>query len=428
MGKLHSCVHLLQAMERLEEELTCAVCCGIYQDPRVLPCSHTFCRECLEGVLQRSDTFSIRRRLKCPNCRALVDIPTAGLESLPINFALKAVIEKCRQEEPWDVETCREHPRQPLNIYCLLDKQLVCGQCLTIGQHHGHPIGDPHSAHRNAKEAAGKLQEQLPEKYWREVLLCYMKLTMQKSQWEKLLRSERDVVEQYFLKLRVTLEHKKQTLLGALDELNRRFLREYEPLLESVSKMKVEEIELKYLNSSIRKEKSPLLCLEKLEELQQRVKALREKELPDVRPLEICPRMEDLLKDVWAKTEMGQIHKIPPPKLMMVPRRKPCSKCPGKENVEGGKQVPTLSLPTLSLPTLLLLLLLLGLAGTALALHRALPPGAIQAAPAWISEFLLQLYQHSCSHLQKAVDGLRHPFTSLMGFCRRIVPFDCFRD
>ncbi|XP_027750639.1 tripartite motif-containing protein 59 [Empidonax traillii] len=408
-------------MERLEEELSCAVCCGIYQDPRVLPCSHTFCRECLQGVLQRSDTFPARRRLKCPNCRALVDIPAAGLESLPVNFALKAVIDKCRQEEPWDVQTCREHPRQPLNIYCLLDKQLVCGQCLTIGQHHGHPIGDLHSAHRRAKEAAGKLQEQLPEQYWREVLLCYMKLTTQKSQWEKLLRSERDVVGQFFKKLGDTLEHKKQALLGALDELDRRFLREHEPLLEGVSKMKVEEIELKYLNSSIRREKSPLLCLEKLEELQQRVKALREKELPDVKPLEIRPRMEDLLRDVWAKTEVGQIHRIPPPKLALVPRRKPCSSCPGKEKVAGKEQECAVSLPTL------LLLLLLGVAGAALALHTALP-APIQAAPAWIWEFLLQLYQHSCSHLQKALDGLCHPFSSLMGLCRRIVPFGCFHD
>ncbi|NWU81403.1 TRI59 protein, partial [Onychorhynchus coronatus] len=406
-------------MERLEEELTCAVCCGIYQDPRVLPCSHTFCRECLDGVLQRSDAFSVRRRLKCPSCRALVDIPSAGLESLPTNFALKAVIDKCRQEEPWGVETCREHPRQPLNIYCVRDKQLVCGQCLTIGQHHGHPIADLQRAHTRAKEAAGKLQEQLPDRYWREVLLCYMKLTMQKSQWEKLLRSERDVVGQYFKKLGDTLEHKKQALLRALDELNRRFLREYEPLLEGVSKMKVEEIELKYLNSSIRKEKSPLLCLEKLEELQQRVKALREKELPDVKPLEIRPRMEDLLRDVWAKTEMGEIHKIPPPKLMLVPRRKPCSSCSGKEKVAGGERGCAVSLPTL-LP---LLLLLLGAAGAVITLHRALPAGAGQAAPAWIWEFLLRLYQHSCSHLQKAVDGLCHPFTSLLGFCRRVVPF-----
>ncbi|NXF77088.1 TRI59 protein, partial [Sclerurus mexicanus] len=406
-------------MDGLEEELTCAVCYSIYQDPRVLPCSHTFCRECLQGILQRSDSFSCsRRRLRCPSCRAGLDLPAAGLESLPTNFALKAVIEKWQQEQPPGAGLCREHPRQPLNIYCLRDRQLVCGQCLTIGQHHGHPIDDLQSAHSRAREAAGKLQEQLSHSYWRDVLLCYVKLTMQKARCEELLRSERDVVVQYFDKLGETLESKKQALLRALDELNRHFLEEHEPLMKDVSKMKVEEIELKYLNSSIRKEKSPLLCLEKLEELQQRVQALQQKELPDVRPLEIYPRMQDLLQNVWSSTEIGQIHKILPPKLKLIPRRKLCSKCPGKENRGSTERVRAAKLPT----ALLVVLGTLGVVGAAFCLHRALAASATQAAPACLLEFLLRVYQDSCTHVQRAVQGLCHMVTSLTGFGSGIVP------
>ncbi|NWR85993.1 TRI59 protein, partial [Furnarius figulus] len=406
-------------MDRLEEELTCAVCYSIYQDPRVLPCSHTFCRGCLQGVLQRSDSLSCsRRRLRCPSCRAGLDLPPAGLESLPTNFALKAVIEKWQQEEPSGAGLCREHPRQPLNIYCLQDRQLVCGQCLTIGQHHGHPIDDLQSAYTRAREAAGKLQEQLSHSYWRDVLLCYVKLSMQKAQCEELLRSERAVVVQYFNRLGETLESKKQALLGALDELNRHFLEEHEPLVKDVSKLKVEEIELKYLNSSIRQEKSPLLCLEKLEKLQQRVKALQQKELPDVRPLEIYPRMEDLLNNVWSSTEIGQIHKILPPKLKLLPRGRLCSKCPGKENRESTEQVGAVKLPTVLL-SVLGTLGVLGLAGAAFSLHKALAASAIQAAPGCLLEFLLHVYQDSCTHVQRAVQGLCHMVTSLAG----IVPF-----
>ncbi|NXF02841.1 TRI59 protein, partial [Smithornis capensis] len=406
-------------MDRLEEELTCAVCYSIYEDPRVLPCSHTFCRDCLEELLQQSNSFSIRRCLNCPNCRAVVEVPGAGVESLPINIALKAVIEKCQQEEPLDIQTCREHPRQPLNIYCVLDKKLVCGQCLTIGKHNGHPIDDLRSAYRKAKEAAGKLQEQLSVKYWREVLLCYVKLGMQKSKCQSLMHSQRDVVEQYFKELGDTLEHKKQALLSALDDLESCYLEEYEPLLEDVSKVKAEKIELKHLNSSIQTERSPLMCLEKLDELQERIKALKQKELPTVKLLEIYPRMEYLLKEEWSKTELGQIHKILPPKLKLIPRRKLCSKCPGKEDRESKEQLWTLNLPTI---LLLFLFPAGGIVGAVLSLHKALSCAVIQAAPAYIWEFLLHVYQDSGTLVQEAMDGLCHTFASVMEFCRSFVP------
>lgn len=124
--------------------------------PRVLPCSHTFCRNFLENVLQASGDFYIWRPLriplKCPNYRSIIETASTGIESLPVNFALRAIIEKYQQEDHPDVVTCSEHYRQPLNVYCLLDKKLVCGHCLTIGQHHGHPIDDLQSAYLKEKD------------------------------------------------------------------------------------------------------------------------------------------------------------------------------------------------------------------------------------------------------------------------------------
>lgn len=53
-------------MHNFEDELTCPICYSIFEDPRVLPCSHTFCRNCLEDILQASGNFYIWRPLRIP--------------------------------------------------------------------------------------------------------------------------------------------------------------------------------------------------------------------------------------------------------------------------------------------------------------------------------------------------------------------------
>lgn len=91
-------------MDDLEEDLTCSVCYSLYSDPLVLPCSHTFCKACLENLLQVSSSYSIwrplRLPLKCPNCRSVVELPPMGLDALPTNVSLRAIVEKVREIYP----------------------------------------------------------------------------------------------------------------------------------------------------------------------------------------------------------------------------------------------------------------------------------------------------------------------------------------
>ena len=83
-------------MEDLEEDLTCSVCYSLFCDPRVLPCSHTFCKACLDRVLLASVNYSVwrPRPLKCPNCRSVVELAPPGVEALPVNVCLRAIVEK----------------------------------------------------------------------------------------------------------------------------------------------------------------------------------------------------------------------------------------------------------------------------------------------------------------------------------------------
>ena len=42
-----------QLSSRLEQQLSCAICLERYDEPRILKCSHSFCRRCLASLLER---------------------------------------------------------------------------------------------------------------------------------------------------------------------------------------------------------------------------------------------------------------------------------------------------------------------------------------------------------------------------------------
>lgn len=66
--------------------------------------------------------------------------------------------------------SCPEHHRQPLNMYCIQDRQLICGLCLTVGQHQGHPIDDLQAAFIREKQTPSRLLARLSESRWAQVL------------------------------------------------------------------------------------------------------------------------------------------------------------------------------------------------------------------------------------------------------------------
>uniref|UniRef100_A0A8D0LCA7 Tripartite motif-containing protein 59 n=1 Tax=Sphenodon punctatus TaxID=8508 RepID=A0A8D0LCA7_SPHPU len=405
-------------MHHFEEELTCSICYSIFEDPRVLPCSHTFCRNCLESVLQLSSNFSIwrplRLPLKCPNCRSIVEIPPSGTESLPINFALKAIIEKYQQEDHPHVATCSEHYRQPLNVYCLLDRKLVCGHCLTIGKHHGHPIDDLQSAYMKERETPGKLLEQLTDKNWSDVCLLIEKLEEQKSQCENIVQEDKKNVLQYFKKINDTLDHKKQALLAALDEVNTQIVEEYAPLIEKMKGIREQQLELMSLNTSIQEEESPLIFLEKVDDVRQRVKALKQKQLPDIKPVEVYPRIGQQLKDVWSKTEIGQINKILTPKIKLISKGKVCSKGCEKDGGQSKNFFQSLNRLIVMLISIIIVIIIVYFNRPTLLVLN-------EVASAYILEVLQFVYQDLRNNFQTIMEMLCNTSNVLMEFIQRIV-------
>ncbi|XP_078575647.1 uncharacterized protein LOC144861547 [Branchiostoma floridae x Branchiostoma japonicum] len=64
---------------QFHEELTCSICLELFTRPKVLPCQHTFCQDCLQDHAGRGGAF------QCPNCRQQVRMPHKGVAGLPDN-------------------------------------------------------------------------------------------------------------------------------------------------------------------------------------------------------------------------------------------------------------------------------------------------------------------------------------------------------
>lgn len=54
-------------------------------------------------------------------------------------------------------------------MFCVQDRQLICGLCLTVGRHRGHPIDDLQAAFIKEKRTPSLLLARLSEQRWAQV-------------------------------------------------------------------------------------------------------------------------------------------------------------------------------------------------------------------------------------------------------------------
>ncbi|XP_067834715.1 E3 ubiquitin/ISG15 ligase TRIM25-like [Heptranchias perlo] len=114
----------------LEDELTCAVCLQVYQDPVVLSCQHSFCLKCIEGVWAQTPG---PEGFECPQCRQKFN-PRPNLKR---NFTLCNIVEKYNQSQPPAdsarvlCEYCIENP-SPAVKTCLKCKTSLCSLHLKL--------------------------------------------------------------------------------------------------------------------------------------------------------------------------------------------------------------------------------------------------------------------------------------------------------
>ncbi|XP_048577294.1 tripartite motif-containing protein 45 [Nematostella vectensis] len=120
------------ASRRLEDEVTCSICKEHFNDTRVLPCFHSFCRHCLEELAVHSEG---RGKLVCPLCKAEFQISPADVSSLKVNFMINSIISVLplfTSEDSKKKTVCQMcDSGEPAQGRCNECDHFVCEQCIS---------------------------------------------------------------------------------------------------------------------------------------------------------------------------------------------------------------------------------------------------------------------------------------------------------
>ncbi|KAK4469663.1 hypothetical protein MN116_007193 [Schistosoma mekongi] len=109
--------------------LTCGTCFSGYNSneraAKLLPCSHTICRSCLDRILTnetQTETF------RCPICRENIAIPSGGAASFPPAFIVNQLLDLLATHRHDVVPKCFIHPSQEL-LFCETCDMVFCSEC-----------------------------------------------------------------------------------------------------------------------------------------------------------------------------------------------------------------------------------------------------------------------------------------------------------
>ena len=119
------------------DNLTCPVCYQLYNNPKYLPCHHSYCQACLEKI-------QVQSKILCPECRTEADVPEGGVKDLPSNFFINRLVDDMilKRKVKGEAEAqCDECDEETVAAYCPECNMFFCNPC--------------HDSHKRSKRYRG---------------------------------------------------------------------------------------------------------------------------------------------------------------------------------------------------------------------------------------------------------------------------------
>ncbi len=129
--------------ESLKQELTCRICLELMHEPKTLPCTHVYCKQCLQKLASHCRTTTTA--LQCPEC--CQDIPNNNIDDLSNDMRrarLKEVYVRVLQinkgastTTEHNLTSCNLHGKQTA-LYCVTCRDVFCQDCMKSHINHNH--------------------------------------------------------------------------------------------------------------------------------------------------------------------------------------------------------------------------------------------------------------------------------------------------
>ncbi|XP_041672124.1 E3 ubiquitin-protein ligase TRIM39-like [Cheilinus undulatus] len=276
----------------VDMDFFCPICCGIFKNPVLLSCSHSFCKDCVERWWLGDSSHS------CPVCRA----PSAG--DPPRNLALKNLCEsfslELSLEEKATEALCSLHSEK-LKFFCLNHKEALCVVCRDSKAHANHRF-------RPIDEAADDYREEL-RKYLNPVQDKVAHLKRVKVDWDRTAdhiraqaeSTERQIREE-FKKLHTFLDEEEKARIAAL--------KREEAQKSATIKTKISDLRLEIATLSLTAQttEAELKCgsatiLRNYKPLAERTKEhlMKDPELDSGALIDVAKHLGNLTFDIWNK-------------------------------------------------------------------------------------------------------------------------------
>ena len=125
-----------QLFKSLKKEAECPLCLDTVENPKTLPCLHSFCLECLDKLANFARR-QLQTTIKCPVCQTSFPIPETDIIAiLPSPFYLNRLVDVLALEDgnvqAQKCDSCDEN--NPATSYCFVCQSFMCATCFQCHQ------------------------------------------------------------------------------------------------------------------------------------------------------------------------------------------------------------------------------------------------------------------------------------------------------